>query len=71
MISLPIFTEYVKIGRKMTMEADLSQNREAVTEKNLIQFLMSIFWKHVFISMLYGEEKQLLKIRIQYKIGSE
>ena len=71
MISLPIFTEYVKIGRKMTMEADLSQNREAVTEKNLIQFLMSIFWKHVFISMLYGEEKQLLKIRIEYKIGSE
>ena len=71
MISLPIFTEYVKIGRKMTMEADLSQNREAVTEKNLIQLLMSIFWKHVFISMLYGEEKQLLKIRIEYKIGSE
>ena len=71
MISLPIFTEYVKIGRKMTMEADLSQNWEAVTEKNLIQLLMSIFWKHVFISMLYGEEKQLLKIRIEYKIGSE
>ena len=71
MISLPIFTEYVKIGRKMTMEADLSQNWEAVTEKNLIQLLMSIFWKHVFISMLYGEEKQLLKIRIEYKIGSD